>query len=254
MTAVLPAVSTRAASDPLNLEFFHSERVRGKIVAALAAVSHALARTRRPYVAFSGGKDSLVTLALVHRVNPDVPLIWSDDELEYPETVRYMAAMQELAGEQLRVTLGWAEHAGWFRSWQDRPYWREPLPGAIRAGRDSDEWAAREGYDLVCMGLRMDESQIRRGSLGARGPVYTVARGVRTRCCPLWDWSADDVWAVIAGWGLPYNPAYDILTDIGIARDKQRVGPLPLTPRRYLADGWPDLLERLEARYRRRWV
>lgn len=37
------------------------------------------------YVSFSGGKDSTVLLDLVRRIYPDVPAVYSDTGLEYPE-------------------------------------------------------------------------------------------------------------------------------------------------------------------------
>ncbi|MEE9565010.1 MAG: phosphoadenosine phosphosulfate reductase family protein [Candidatus Hydrothermarchaeaceae archaeon] len=41
-------------------------------------------------VAFSGGKDSLVTLLLVMKVIPDVAVIFTDTGIEFPETVEYI--------------------------------------------------------------------------------------------------------------------------------------------------------------------
>lgn len=37
------------------------------------------------YVAFSGGKDSTVLLDLVRRIYPDVPAVFCDTGLEFPE-------------------------------------------------------------------------------------------------------------------------------------------------------------------------
>ena len=37
------------------------------------------------YISFSGGKDSTVLLDLVRRVNPDIPAVFIDTGLEYPE-------------------------------------------------------------------------------------------------------------------------------------------------------------------------
>ena len=37
------------------------------------------------YVSFSGGKDSTVLLDLVRRIYPDVPAVFIDTGLEYPE-------------------------------------------------------------------------------------------------------------------------------------------------------------------------
>lgn len=42
------------------------------------------------YVAFSGGKDSLVLLYLVWSIYPDVPAVFSNTGLEYPEIVQFV--------------------------------------------------------------------------------------------------------------------------------------------------------------------
>lgn len=241
------------------LLLFEQECFRVKLLHTLARVTAALRHGDRPYVALSGGKDSLVVMALVERVRPGTTLLWSDDELECPETVAYMELMQRLAGDQLVTARGWAQHAGWFHPWRDRPFWREPLPGTVAAGMEADDWMARRGHDLTFLGTRARESRKRRNWLvGVRAihgepGVYPVARGTGQRCCPIWDWTEDEVWALIAGWRLPYNAAYDRLAEIGVSRERQRIGPLPLTPRAILAEGWPDLLARLEARYGQRW-
>ena len=42
------------------------------------------------YVSFSGGKDSTVLADLVHSVYPDVPIVFSNTGLEYPEIQRFV--------------------------------------------------------------------------------------------------------------------------------------------------------------------
>lgn len=232
---------------------FASDRYQTKQFAALATITDALKRANRPYIAFSGGKDSLATTALVHLIRPDVPLVWSDDELEYPETVAFMTDLRAVAGDQLRILLGWTQHAHWFTPWTAEPAWREPFEGAIRVDGEVDDWMAEEGYDLVFTGVRMEENQRRQSWLLQVGPTYHVRTGTGRRCCPLWDWTADDVWALIAGQRLPYNAVYDRLESIYVPRKAQRVGPLPLARREHLVEGWPDLLDQLEGRYGRRW-
>ena len=221
---------------------------------ALTVVAAALASASRPYVAFSGGKDSTVVACLVHSLAPGVPLLWSDDELELPETVEMMTQLKAIAGDQLIVTLGHAQHAGWFWPWRDEPYWREPLPGSLRIDMDVDDWMGSQGYDLTFLGTRRSENAKSREWFEKAGPLYRVRRGTGLRCCPIEDWTDDDVWALIAAWSVAYNPAYDVMEAIGIPRKRQRVGPLPLAPRSQLASGWPDVLASLEARYQRRWT
>ncbi len=55
------------------------------------------------YLAFSGGKDSLVALDLALRVEPNLPVVFFDSGLEYPETYEYLHHMQDHWDLQLHV-------------------------------------------------------------------------------------------------------------------------------------------------------
>lgn len=55
------------------------------------------------YVAFSGGKDSLVALDLVRQVAPDAPVAFFDSGLEFPETYTYLEQIAELWSLNLHV-------------------------------------------------------------------------------------------------------------------------------------------------------
>lgn len=234
---------------------FESKAFTDKLLRSMSIVEQALTKRLLPYIAFSSGKDSLVVTHLVHSYDPSINLLWSDDELELPETVAYMETLKSLAGDQLTITLGYAKHAGWFLPWRDNPPFRLPLAGSVHIGMQSDSWQARRGFGMVFTGLRSNENRKRRDWLLQHRPLYQVGNGRwrRWRCCPLEDWTEDDIWAAIAGWGLAYNPAYDVMSRMNIQRTMQRVGPLPLAPRYQLDLCWPDLLKRLEARYGARW-
>lgn len=222
-----------------------------RIAVASDTIRKALRGAKKPYIAFSGGKDSTVVMALVHSIRPEAPVIWSDDELEYPETVSLMMASQARLGALFRSTLGFATHAGWFVPWSDRPFWREPLPGAERIGMSMEEWAQQEGYDLTFLGLRGDESRNRASFLAVAGPNYRRTTGRVS--CPIWNWSDEDVFAFLGMGTIPYNAAYDRFEAMDLPLELRRVGPLPLCPRLTLAVGWPDLLAGLESRYGPRW-
>lgn len=45
------------------------------------------------YISFSGGKDSTVLTHLVHELYPDVPLVFADTGLEYPEIRQFARKM-----------------------------------------------------------------------------------------------------------------------------------------------------------------
>ncbi len=239
----------------LAREYAATDQHKRRVMAAIQRIQTALADSTQPYVAFSSGKDSMVVLALVERITGGVVAHWTDDELEYPETVAMMEAM---TGDLAFVTtLGRSEHAGWFTPWSDPPYWRDPLPGAIHKTMPADDYMASLGYDLTFTGVRAEESRKRRDWLRYAdmtwGASYPVRSGTGRRCTPIHDWTVDDVWAYIATHNLPVNPVYHRLSEIGVPPHRQRMGPLPLARRADLEAGWPDLLARLESRYGNRW-
>ena len=48
------------------------------------------------YVSFSGGKDSTVLLDLVRRIYPDVPAVFIDTGLEYPELREFVKSVENV--------------------------------------------------------------------------------------------------------------------------------------------------------------
>lgn len=58
------------------------------------------------YVSFSGGKDSTVLAHLVHRYYPDVPLVFSNTGLEYPEI---QAFARKMGAEFVRPKMSFSE-------------------------------------------------------------------------------------------------------------------------------------------------
>jgi len=252
-----PAQPKRPSELPTPRAFASADFGRGglrdKVAVAADIIRKALAReaVHRPYVSFSGGKDSTVLLALVHAVRSDVPVIWSDDELEFPESVAFIESLRYNVQGPFRIVAGHATHAYWFTSWRDAPYWREPLEGTEAIPGLLTDWAQGEGYDLTFLGLRGDESKNRAAFLAEAGPIYHRRGGIV--CVPLRDWGDDDIWQFIHATGTPYNAAYDRYQEINLDLPLWRVGPLPLAPRNTLSEGWPEMLARLEARYGPRW-
>ena len=214
----------------------------------------ALRGAASPYVAFSGGKDSLTLAHLARQIDPTIPLIYADDELLWDEHVAYVEAMKDFFGEPFLHVSGGSVHAGWFRPWQSQPYWR-PVPPEMVWVEDSGQFsreARRMGYDLAIRGLRADESRGRAERM-AETKGAGSRFGVRT-CDPIYDWTAEEVWAYIEAQDLPVCRVYQTLTSLRVSPRLQRVGPLPLCPGRYLWRGWPSLYARLVQRYGDHWT
>lgn len=216
-----------------------------RVERALGVVEDWLTRARRPYVAFSGGKDSSAVLHLVRSLAPDVPAVHSRADWELPETRQLLAAtpgLVEIAGVN--------RHAEWYTAWEDS----EAIPpGVVRVEVEgnsvSNSWARANGYDGAAIGLREQENNYRRVHLRSRGEVAWVESRAAWHCYPVARWATRDVWAYLLSQGVPYNRAYDRLSELGVPPDAQRVGPfanqraMTYGQLALLKQGWPDLFE-----------
>ena len=226
---------------------------------AIEIIAAGLARCRRPYIAFSGGKDSLVLAHLVHQLDQSVEMVYCDDELLYPQHVEYIRQVKGREGDRLRMVSGGGLHREWFYPWGgDSDWWRMPepemewLPSVGLHRGELAKLAVHLGYDGVFLGLRRAESL-------RRADILTAATGIdRLRgywhINPIIDWSDADVWGYIREHGLAYCPVYDRLAAIGVHIHHQRLGPLPLSRGEHLWQGWPQLYADLVRQYGRRWT
>ena len=157
-------------------------------------------------VAFSGGKDSLVTLSLVKDVLKDFQVLFVDTGLEFPETVEHTKKVARELGVELLV-----EQAG-DAFWQAFEHFGPP-------GRDY-RWCCktcklgptakliRERFPSGCVtfvGQRRYESDQRfRQPRVWENPWVPGQVGVS----PIKDWTAMHVWLYIFSRGLEANPLY----------------------------------------------
>lgn len=228
------------------------------------------------YVAFSGGKDSLVVLHLACQVDPNVPVAFFDSGLEFPETYTYVAAIAEQwhlnlhpvparqsALEVLAGSGAWDHHADAANVPNlHRVLITEPAALAHRHHGPGELWgvraqesrgraaayanalrAAQCGCDVPCAG------PVRRTRHGGRIARIdgTIAFG------PVWDWKTDEIWGHITRHQLPVNPVYDKLRRLGAPEHFLRVSTMIEGTRleegrlTWLRRGWPALFEELAA-------
>lgn len=206
-----------------------------------------------PYVRFSGGKDSTVMLHLVRRIAPDSPAMFTHDEYVLPETMEFVDTT-----ENLRKIAYTNPHAPWFTAWRDGPVNLPPDVEWVETGEAKDTAAIyqdRYDHDGVAIGSRADENKTRRAYLKAKGPLFKVHSRNVWQCYPVAWWTDRDIWAYLLSRRVPYNKAYDKLSEMGVPLRERRVGPLAVEgPARrgaiaILKQGWPDLFDRFAARY-----
>lgn len=183
-----------------------------KVDQAKRAIEEAASKGRVA-VSLSLGKDSIASTRIALDVlGSDTQIIHMDSSHKLPgwESTRdYFAEHGRLhvipAKRNLSETIAWLREVG-------LGYDRETKHATTvvhRMKRDAaTEWCDANGYGVQVLGLRADESNIRRMVLRKRGLVYRVESG-QWRALPLGWWSVVDVWALIFSRNLPYPRLYD---------------------------------------------
>jgi len=181
------------------------ERVRGEPTKQV--IRDFLARCRRPYLAWSGGKDSTLMLWFARQIRPDIEVIYLDADSCLPDGWEYM---QRLVAE-------WDIN---FRVVRTRPI----LDVLAEYGLDDPRIEERtmratvydpvrqlvaEGYDGGLIGIRAEESRGRRLGGAHYGSLFWARQYGMWEGWPMLWWRQADVWVYIDHHRIPYHPAYD---------------------------------------------
>ena len=162
-------------------------------------------RCERPYVAFSGGKDSTAMLGLLAEMDlTSIPVFTQADDLDWPEK-------RDFCGRVI-AQLGFGDYtyAESRVSALAQLTNLECGDGVIRGtfSHVVTEYVRAREREGVLMGLRSEESSGRRMNRACNGSVYRTKAG-EWRCTPIVDWCGVDVFAFICSRGLPYFHIYD---------------------------------------------
>lgn len=216
----------------------------------------ALQQAANPYIALSGGKDSLVAATLTADLRPRTPAIWIDNEHEWTETPVAVREQAAHLGLPLTIKTGSPvpnQHGrDWILPWRNKPFWREWEPDTVVDWQYSYDFAKAQGFDGAILGLRATEAHYRRMNAITRGTVYDHSNGL-IHFQPLAWWDVDAIWAFIAQRELPYHPVYDAFARARVPRKDQRIGTFTAADRWLLQAVDPTLPARLEARYGKHW-
>jgi len=189
------------------------------------------------YVAFSGGKSSLVVLDIARKVWPEIPVMFCNTGVEMPETVEFVHSLKEKWNLNLIETQPYKisfwecveEYGvpGYKTEGKNRPkccYYLKHKPA---------ELAAKEhGFNAVLTGIQQGESYGRHRLIKFCGQRYMVKKTGIWQYHPIAFWNNEKVWDYIKAYKIPYNPAYDIYPDC------QRTGCWPCS----VYKGWEKRL------------
>lgn len=228
------------------------------------------------YLAFSGGKDSLVVLHLALQAAPGLPVVFFDSGLEFPETYRYLDELQVGWGLDLHVIAArpsalqlLAGCGGWDHR---RPDVDTPSMHQVLISQPAAAAHLVHGPGEL-WGVRAEEARGRCAAYGrALGAAHChcpeLCQGRRFRAVhggviarldgtvafgPVWDWRTAEIWGYISRHRLPLNPVYTKLRRLGAPEESLRISAMVdanrLTEGRitWLRRGWPQIFDELAA-------
>ncbi len=166
-----------------------------------------LSRCKKPYLSWSGGKDSTLMLWLALKEKPDIEVVYFDADSCLPDGREYMDRMAREWDLNYRVVKTrpildvlaeyGIDHPGIdYRTMKATVY--EPVKQLVS-----------EGYDGSLIGVRAQESRGR--DMGAKkyGPLFRAKGYGMWECWPMLYWRKEEVWLYIDHHKIPYHPAYD---------------------------------------------
>ena len=157
-------------------------------------------------IAFSGGKDSLVTLHLaLHTISPNISVLFSSTTVEFPDTIEYVRNLAKQWNLNLHIVKpeksffsavkerGWASHED---RWCCRPYKEKP----------AFQFITKKKIPAEITGTTRTESIYRRSLIPIKMPKKEP---FLIRVNPIYDWNQWEVWRYIEFKNLPYNLLYE---------------------------------------------
>jgi phosphoadenosine phosphosulfate reductase len=197
------------SAQPANLEpdWLSGEALRLRSLSAEERVAFALEKLPGPHVVSSSfGAQAAVSLHLVTRQRPDIPVIVIDTGYLFPETYRFIDQLTERLGLNLKVFSS-PESAAWFEARHGR-LWESGREGIERYNQirkvEPMQRGLRElGAVTWIAGLRRDQGPTR----AAIEPLEL--RDGRFKVHPIFDWTDRDIGRYLKANSLPYHPLWE---------------------------------------------
>ena len=200
----------------------------------------ALAAMQRPYIAFSGGKDSSAMLHLLASFGYAGRAAWLSGDFDWPGEAELVAEYGRLTGLEIDVlrqpVSSWAllcESASEYGA-DDESFWRQHPLASQQFFPVFMRYREAHALDGVFLALRAEESKARRILRHKRGGVYYATTRREWVCQPICRWTGLDVYAYLLSRDLPMLPLYRCL------RLPQRTSQWSTNqaPDRVRHDGW----------------
>jgi len=190
----------------------------------------AKALERRVYVAWSGGRCSTMVVHLAIQQDPDIPIVFTNTGVEYPETVKFV---RNLAKEW---SLNFTELKPDFVFWdivkeygfpqlrgstKKKGVPRRPKCCELLKEKPPLDFMEKHGLEGVITGIRVEESRPRALAIYKKGPYYYAKRDRMWKFHPIALISLEELMDYHRAYNIPMNPLYK--------KGLPRIGCMPCT-------------------------
>jgi 3'-phosphoadenosine 5'-phosphosulfate sulfotransferase (PAPS reductase)/FAD synthetase len=163
-------------------------------------------------VSWSGGKDSTVmTHLMCVRMGLMAKVFSEKDDLDFPGEEDYVRELGDAWGLDLRVVRPAVSLRQWVADRAAGMHVGDDIHGRSAALSREHFYPlmaeCNAGMDVVALGLRSEESSLRKRLRQARGRHYTLRDGTQ-RLLPIADWKGLDVYAYALANGIDLLPMY----------------------------------------------
>lgn len=170
-------------------------------------ITQYLEMVSKPYLSFSGGKDSLAMLILFCQMGlTDIPVFTQADDLDYPEKEPYCKMIVKELGFT-EYYYEWSEVSARQQivDFEDIESVSGTFTHVIR------RFVARHRFDGNVIGLRQEEAAGRKALIKYNGQIYTRKKlGItETVLLPVAYWRGEDIFALVVSTDAAYISVYD---------------------------------------------
>ena len=171
-----------------------------------ALVADELSTAQNPCVTSSFQAECVVLVHLVHKVRPDIPVLFLETFHHFPQTLAYRDDIAERWGLNLVNVRA------------DEPLpglWKESTKACCDRHKVGPLFTALARHDVWFTGLRRDQSPSR-ANLQEVEPFRLPGGQTIRKISPLAQWHTKDVWAYAKAHDIPLLPLYELgYTSVG---------------------------------------
>lgn len=193
---------------------------KSKVKKAKEILKEALKNSTNASLSFSSGKDSIVLLHLAVEAGFKGTLIFFKygicTDIETPkENIELLKYYAELYGLKYQIIDCLGEVDCWEQIGKFAIFPMSDKEKSIfnKTNYDyvvkSKKFEEENNIDLSIIGMRKDESKKRKIILNKKGMIYHTKNRMSITCCPIANFTNDDIWAYIFSNSLKYLSIYD---------------------------------------------